>query len=420
MKRFAMDDHCMAVPGEEGEKQVQQRANAVLALLKLGQASTVWPLFAYQPDPRLQSYLTCRASLVAVPTALLIDRMYTESNPDALYTLILLLGRFDPNKAIDPGVLARLERWLWDTYENHRDSGVHAAVHWVLRRWGHGEALDARDLRLAKLGATDGCNWYHNALGQLMVVIRHPSEVLMGMEDGEQQTKRLGPRHFVRPPRPFAIAATETTLRHYRQYRSEELDLDALARPERPVYEKSLYEAFGFCDWLTRIERRTDEGLVPKQFDPVKKSQPDIVVNLETSVYRLPTELEWEYACRAGSITSRFFGGAYTMLLNEYAIADSTKESMPVGHVMPNRLGLFDTYGNVSEWTVDAFELPQPLYDMSPLRTISRDVPRVVRGGGYSSNRLGLRSALRLEITPYYSHPGNGFRVARTMLPDGA
>jgi formylglycine-generating enzyme required for sulfatase activity len=151
----------------------------------------------------------------------------------------------------------------------------------------------------------------------------------------------------------------------------------------------------------------------------VKTNQPDIVVTLETSVYRLPTEVEWEYACRGGSITSRFFGGAYTMLLDEYAIV-STKESMPVGQVMPNRLGLFDTYGNVSEWTVDAFELPQSMYDRSPLRTISRDASRVVRGGGYSSTRLDLRSALRLQIIPSYSHAGNGFRVARTMIPDGA
>jgi formylglycine-generating enzyme required for sulfatase activity len=354
---------------------------------------------------------------VAVPTALLIDQLYTESNPDALYTLILLLGHFDPNNAIDPGVLASLEKWLWDTYERHEDSGVHAAVHWVLRRWGHGEALDACDLRLAKFGARDGCSWYHNALGQIMVVIRLPSEVFMGMEDGEQPTKLLGPRQWAKPPRPFAIAATETTLRHYRQYRAEQLDLAALARPERPVYEKSLYEGLGFCDWLTRIERTTEESLVPDAFDPVKQNQPDIVVNLETSVYRLPTELEWEYACRAGSITSRFFGGAYTMLLNEYAVVDATKELMPVGQDMPNRLGLFDTYGNVSEWTVDAFKLPNSLFDRSPLRTISRDVTRAVRGGGYSSNHQDLRSALRLEIVPYYLHPGNGFRVARTM-PD--
>jgi formylglycine-generating enzyme required for sulfatase activity len=252
----------------------------------------------------------------------------------------------------------------------------------------------------------------------MMVVIRHPSEVLMGMEDEEQHNTLLGPRQLVRPPRPFVIAATETTLAHYRQYRSEELDVDALARLERPVNEKSLYEAFGFCDWLTRLERRTVEGLGPKQFDPVKTNQPDIVVNLETSVYRLPTEVEWEYACRGDSITSRFFGGAYTMLLDEYAIV-STNTSMPAGHVMPNRLGLFDTYGNVSEWTVDAFALPHSLYDMSPLRTISRDVARVVRGGGYSSNRLDLRSALRLQLVPSYLHPGNGFRVARTMIRDG-
>src|SRR5882762_8004362 len=72
---------------------------------------------------------------------------------------------------------------------------------------------------------------------------------------------------------------------------------------------------------------------------------------LSLTGYRLPTEAEWEYACRAGAVTSRFYGGAEEML-DRYAwyFGNFRDRAWPVGRLKPNDYGLFDVYGNVIEW----------------------------------------------------------------------
>ena len=80
---------------------------------------------------------------------------------------------------------------------------------------------------------------------------------------------------------------------------------------------------------------------------------------LERTGYRLPTEAEWEYACRSGTITSRYYGVS-TDLLGKYAWyqANSREHAWPGGSLIPNESGLFDMLGNVVEWVQDPSECP--------------------------------------------------------------
>jgi hypothetical protein len=139
--------------------------------------------------------------------------------------------------------------------------------------------------------------------------------------------------------------------------------------------------------------------------------------------YRLPTEAEWEYACRAGSTTSRFYGAGLA-LLDHYGwhTQNAQDRTWPVGRLKPNNLGLFDVYGNALEWCQDAtglYPLARPGRAVEDREQAGRVVeakwPRVARGAAFDFLGTYLRSARRHWYTPGNHQNSNGLRVARTV-----
>jgi len=150
--------------------------------------------------------------------------------------------------------------------------------------------------------------------------------------------------------------------------------------------------------------------------------------------YRLPTEAEWEYACRAGTTTSYSFGDDVSKL-GDYAwyVDNSDFTYHPVGQKKPNPWGLYDMHGNVREWTLDAY-LPDyqkhPQKALNPLSLSPQRYPRVTRGGDWDADPEDLRSAARLpskkawkfndpqrprSIWYHTAIPKLGFRVIRPL-----
>jgi formylglycine-generating enzyme required for sulfatase activity len=135
----------------------------------------------------------------------------------------------------------------------------------------------------------------------------------------------------------------------------------------------------------------------------------------QKGTYRLSTEAEWEYACRAGSHTAYCFGGD-TARLGEYAWYkdNSGKQTHPVGQKKPNAWGLYDMHGNVLEWCQDR-------YDDYPYRLVRDPVgpffgcDRVMRGGGCYDSAGGCRSANRYYDIPNVRYGNIGFRLV--LLP---
>lgn len=140
-----------------------------------------------------------------------------------------------------------------------------------------------------------------------------------------------------------------------------------------PAINMTQYAASKFCEWLSAMTG---------------------------NYYRLPTEAEWEYACRAGSTTAYSFGKTFDRI-EEYAwFIDNSKSGYhKVGQLEPNAWGLYDMHGNVAEWTLDLYTeqgYESSSAQVNPFKKPSKTYPRVVRGGSWMDGPEALRSAARL------------------------
>jgi formylglycine-generating enzyme required for sulfatase activity/serine/threonine protein kinase len=211
------------------------------------------------------------------------------------------------------------------------------------------------------------------------------------------------PRHRVRITRPFYLGVYEVTRGQYGAVMGE-LSTYSEGSVDLPMTNVSWNDALAFCNKLS--ER---EGLRPYYRSGAGSQL------LGDDGYRLPTEAEWEYACRAGSATKFSFGDVSTSL-GEYAwyAGTSGRETHPVGQKRPNAFGLYDMHGNVWEWCWDGYE--EKYYANSPGADPSGPsfaADRVNRGGGWRSDPKSCRSAVRDGNPPGHRNFNLGFRVAR-------
>ena len=267
-----------------------------------------------------------------------------------------------------------------------------------------------------------------NSLGMKLALIP-AGEFLMGSSESLEaaQTEAYSfpdqqPQHRVKISTPFYLGVYEVTVGQFGQFISDtEYQTDAEKDGEggwgwnesegefesrdpkynwrsvgfkqhdnHPVVNLSWNDAVAFCEWLSRKEGYQ---------------------------YRLPTEAEWEYACRAGSTTRYFSGNDPESLAQVGNVADGTARdgyvfTSPVGSFRANAFGLFDMHGNVSEWCVDWYD--REYYDNSPAvdpRGPSSADCRVVRGGSYREPPDHQGSAYRDDSMPASRSCYCGFRV---------
>jgi formylglycine-generating enzyme required for sulfatase activity len=159
-------------------------------------------------------------------------------------------------------------------------------------------------------------------------------------------------------------------------------------------------------------------------YPPIEEIKPGMSLPddcLSRHGYRLPTEAEWEYACRAGTMTSRYYGDTDD-LLGEYAwyLQNSDLRTWPVASLKPNRFGLFDMLGNVQEWCHEAVSnysdsLGKVIEDHPVAGEVKDSDRRLLRGGGFGIPSSDIRSAHRGTIRPSARYNNSGFRVVRTL-----
>ncbi len=238
------------------------------------------------------------------------------------------------------------------------------------------------------------------------------------------------PSHRVRISKPFYLGVHEVTVGEFRvfmnatDYKTEAEEYDGPVwndvngdwevpdqrytwdvaefsqKDDQPVVNVTWNDAKAFCEWLCETEGER---------------------------YRLPTEAEWEYACRAGTTTPFHFGsqlnGTEANCYGDWPYGTETKgpnleRTSTVGSYQPNAFGLYDMHGNVDEWCQDWYA--EDYYANSPVDdpqgpsqgSESQGSVRVFRGGSWKSIARCCRSAMRLSCTPSSWGDGMGIRMA--------
>jgi serine/threonine protein kinase/formylglycine-generating enzyme required for sulfatase activity len=439
-------------------------------------------------DPRVRSYLIHRLSLLGADAGAVIKRLDEEPDVTIRRALLLSLGEFAAKELspaahkslvpkvqetyrtdADPGVHAAAE-WLLRQWQEE------AWLQQVNGEWAKDK--DQREKRLhgiqqsvTKEQAKTPPQWYVNGEGQTMVVVPGPVEFVMGSPPAEEGRALMESQHTRRIGRTFALGAKPVTVRQFRRFLRENhleawFEAGGKAAPlmkkyspdeSGPIILVDWDTAAAYCNWLSQ-----QEGIGPEQWCYETNAQQLAQEKLSAAVmlalaphplvatasarfflvdrplkvtaltanylrlggYRLPTEAEWEYACRAGAVTSRYYGETEE-LLPQYAWSNknSGERCWPVGRKKPNDLGLFDMHGNVWTWCQERYKDYPAAKDREAFEDEEDDLRifkaanRVLRAGSFDSLPSSVRCAARTKYEPTNRFAGVGFRPARTLAP---
>ena len=210
------------------------------------------------------------------------------------------------------------------------------------------------------------------------------------------------PQHRVTFAQPFALGIYAVTFDEYDRFcenTGHGKPSDAgRGRGQRPVVFVNWHDVQAYCAWLSRQTGQT---------------------------YRLPSEAEWEYACRAGTVTPFWWGNTITTRQANYdgnytyngeAKGEYREKTLPVGDFAPNPWGLYQVHGNVWEWLQDRRHFNYQNAPCDGSAWVSGDDDwRISRGGGYRSSPDYLCSARRMSSTPDTTYIDDGFRLARNL-----
>ncbi len=175
---------------------------------------------------------------------------------------------------------------------------------------------------------------------------------------------------------------------------------------DHPVTAVTWYGAIAFCNWRSKIA----------SLQPVYRIDNERVQFIPEAIgYRLPSEVEWEYAARSRGRHLGWSGTSEVELLSNYANCsgneDGFLQTAPVGMLQPNDLGLYDMSGNVLEWCWDGYEAYKNEEEFTP-KVLRISTKRVIRGGSWFHNSQDCRSSRRFNLNPSQRLGGLGFRIA--------
>jgi formylglycine-generating enzyme required for sulfatase activity len=372
----------------------------------------------------------------------------------------------------DPGFHAAVEwllrRWKREDWLKQMNEA------WARNEKGRSQRVKAIQQLVKKDKEKTPPQWYVNSQGQTMAVIPGPVQFSMGSPPTEDGRAPDESEHTRRIRGTFALAAKAVTVRQFRQFlKANQLEpwfeaggqLVPLIRryspdEDDPIVLVDWHTAAVYCNWLSRREgipedqwcyetnaRKLSQAKVSgflsllapqhalagaangRYLSLVLRLQPQVTAlkkgYLGLGGYRLPTEAEMEYACRAGAVTSRYYGETEALLAQYGWYQQNGKErTRPVGLKKPNDLGLFDMHGDVGNWCQDSYQGDyavskggEAVEDKEDGLQIISTTRRVVRGGSFSERAVWIRSANRDKAEPAGRITDVGFRPARTFMP---
>ena len=361
------------------DESVLVRCHAAIALGKIGDERVVEPLIQVLDDEN-ESVKKCAVfSLGEIDDREVVEPLIMalgDEDEEVRKYAIEALGKISEEKVVEP-----LTRALDDENEDVRKGAAYV----LDKRFGISKDK-AQDLPVEKKPFT-------NSFGMKFVHIP-PGTFMMGSTLNEFGRDKDEKQHRVTLTKGFYIQTTEVTLGHWKAVMGINLADTSNCGNDCPAKDVSWDDTQKFIRQLNRLEGENN--------------------------YRLPTEAEWEYACRAGSKTA-FANGAISVIecgydpnLNTigWYCGNARKKVHPVAQKNPNAWGLYDMHGNVFEWCQDWYGDYPSGSVTDPIGPLSGSY-RVFRGGGWNFGARLCRSADRLSFTPGHRFGFLGFRLLR-------
>jgi formylglycine-generating enzyme required for sulfatase activity len=405
-------------PSEEGQVRFgRQQAVAAITLMRQGEREAVFGLFDWQRPDALSQFVHWHKDHGLTPDTLIdcLHRAVATGDECARFGLLLAV-REHTWQDIPPHHREPLRRKLVEWYAHDPSSAIHGATGLLLRHWGFTDEASQVDHTPVSYDASGDRKWFVHRIVEsqensacLTFVVIPPGTYQMGSPaseaghvTGEAEDEKL---HQVSISRAFAVTDREITRSQWRSGIGTSGDEAA-----RSI---SWYEAIQYCRMLT-VQAGMSEGDQCYPDPRESAAGGNLSFHPERRGFRLLTEAEWEYACRAGTRTPYSFGsdrdlaGAYG-----WFEGNSSSKAQRVGYLKPNLRGLFDMHGNMLEWCHDLFQqhLPPTQDPIGP----PTGEKRILRGGAINQNVKDLRSAVRYRASPTDRFNFMGIRVARTL-----
>jgi len=436
---------------ESDEMVIRRQANIGLMLIKLGEQDRVWPVLENSLNPSVRTQLIHLIPTRGISAELLFDQYRKDTREDVRHCLLLTLGEYDEQQ-LSTEDRKRYAEILLQDYVTVKDSGTHGALDWLLRQWGFVSEIDELDKSLAGKPHEDR-SWYVNGQGQTFAIITgevfqkgaptwHPNRVNLPALSRAQH-KVLIDRVFFVGTKEISEANWSAYTIAIREQTSEAAGDNTIASPndrsDLPAVNISWCEAARYCNWLSE-----QEGIPKSQwcFQPNSEGKYAVGMKakenfLELDGYRLLTDSEWEFTCRAGT-RSVYFHGNSTKFATGYVtipqISDSREWALNADYRLslpkPNGWGIAGMCTGANELVYDEW------FDVSAARDIKRnydplgqqvwiDKPHTLpvdevegrRTRDWYNNRLADAGSAFAPVGPTAmgSDGSIGFRLARTI-----
>ncbi|HUG69923.1 MAG TPA: SUMF1/EgtB/PvdO family nonheme iron enzyme [Pirellulaceae bacterium] len=395
------------------DEKWEPRARMAIAMLHLGDARVAREMAGSRSDPTPRTFLIDTIRTWNASVQQLVE--VADADEDAAFRsgVCLGIGSIPPDN-LSVHELGRLVPIVSDWYVNKSDSTTHSAAGWTLQRWN-------RSLPAISSGVkpNDRSDWHVNSIGMTMLAIPAGSFVRKRKATDPSTSSVLVERdQIVTLTRPFWLSDREVSRDAFQQfmddsgYPSEDkpsgwsgADVARSPTSAHPVQQVSWVDAVLYCNWMSQKEQLT------RCYEFRNSAW---VLNSNAEGYRLPTEAEWEHACRAGTLTD-FSSASQHHVLSQFAVYQANQTEV-CGSRKPNGWGLFDIHGNVNEWCQDWYDL----YPAEPaLRNPTGPAQgnrRVLRSGSFDYQAVFARSSERSRAAPTFRSFTSGFRPARNRL----